>query len=144
MKIILLSLMMAIVAHGFSQEATITVSAQNRSVSAVPGEENEGKVLALQRSITSTDACLVAKVTNEEINENWKRNFIIYDGEDKEIDSLIATKQNSYKTPLKTLLPNLQQGREYSLYTIILPIDPQKAMEVKVARQLVCKINVVD
>ena len=137
-------MMIAMAGYGFSQETTITVYAQNKSVSAVPDEENGGKVLVLQRSTTPSESYLMAKVTNEEINENWKRTFIIYDSDDKEVSSLAAMKQDSYGVPLKTLLPALQHDREYSLYTVIFPKDPQKAMEVKVARQLVCKIQLSD
>ena len=36
----------------------------------------------------------------------------------------------------------LQPNEEYSIYTTALPKDPQKAMLVRVARTLVCKIKI--
>ena len=139
-----LSIVIAVAVCGFSQKITITVSAQGKSVSASPDDENNDKVLVLQRSAASAAAHLVAKVNNEEITRGWKRTFVLYDNEDKEIITLDSMKENCYGVSLQALLPVLQQAKQYALYTILLPEDPQKAMEVRIARQLVCKIQVSD
>jgi len=142
MKNIFLSLLMLVGATGFSQETRISVSAQNKNITASPGEDNSGKLLALQKAITPSEAYLVAKVDDEEKDTGWNRNFVVYDNEDSEVTRLIVMKENTYGILLKNLLPELQSGKEYSLYTTVLPEDPQKLMEVRVARQLVCKIQV--
>ena len=142
MKIILLSIMMATGAYSFSQEIRVTVSAQNKSITTVVDEDNTGKVLNLQTSTEPSEAYLIAKLNHDELNKGWTRNFIIYDNEDNEISRLAQMKDNTYSVALKNLKPLLKPGQEYSLYTIVLPEDPQKAMEVKVARQLICKIQV--
>jgi hypothetical protein len=144
MKSFLLSMAIGVALCGYSQKITITVSAQGKSVSASPGEENNDKVLVLQRSAASAAAHLIAKVNNEEITRGWKRTFDLYDNEDKEIITLDSMKENCYGVSLQALLPVLQQAKQYALYTIVLPEDPQKAMEVRIARQLVCKIQVSD
>ncbi|HYK44457.1 MAG TPA: hypothetical protein VEV83_04775 [Parafilimonas sp.] len=144
MKTFLLLMSIAVAVCGFSQKITITVSAQGKSVSASPDDENNDKVLVLQRSAAAAAAHLVAKVNKEEISAGWKRTFVVYDNEDKEIITLDSMKTNCYGVPLQALLPVLQQPKQYALYTIVLPEDPQKAMEVRIARQLVCKIQVTD
>jgi len=137
-------MVMAVAVCGFSQKVTITVSAQGKSVSASPDGENNDNVLVLQRSAASAAAHLVAKVNNEEISGGWKRTFVLYDNEDKEIITLDSMKKNCYGVSLQALLPVLLHAKQYALYTIVLPEDPQKAMEVRIARQLVCKIQVSD
>ena len=144
MKSFLLSIMMAVAVFGFSQETTITVSAETKSVNASPGDDNNDKVLVLQRSKASAATHFVAKVNNEEITGGWKRTFVVYDSEDNEMMSLDSMKENCYGVSLEALLQVLQQAKQYALYTMILPEDPQKAMEVRIARQLVCKIEVSD
>ena len=142
MKIILLSLMMAIGAYSFSQEIRITVSAENKSITTAIDEDNTGKLLNLQTSLEPSEAYLVAKLNRDEIGKGWTRNFIIYDNEDNEVSRLAQMKDNTYGVALKNIKPLLKPAQEYSLYTIVLPEDPQKAMEVKVARQLICKIKI--
>jgi len=144
MKSFLLSMLIAVAACGFSQKITITVSAQGKSFNAIPGDDNNDKVLVLQRSNSSAATHLVAKVNNEEITAGWKRTFVVYDSEDNEIMTLDSMKENCYGVSLQALLKVLQQAKQYALYTMILPEDPQKAMEVRIARQLVCKIQVSD
>ena len=144
MKSFLLSMLIAVAACGFSQKITITVSAQGKSFSASPDDDNNDKVLVLQRSKASAATHLVAKVNNEEITAGWERTFVVYDSEDNEMMSLDSMKENCYGVSLQALLQVLQQAKQYALYTIILPEDPQKAMEVRIARQLVCKIEVSD
>ena len=137
-------MLIAVAVSGFSQKITITVSAQGKSFSASPDDDNNDKVLVLQRSNSSAATHLVAKVNNEEITAGWKRTFVVYDSEDNEMMSLDSMKENCYGVSLQALLQVLQQAKQYALYTIILPEDPQKAMEVRIARQLVCKIEVSD
>ena len=141
MKSFLLSMVIALAVCGFSEKTTITVSAQGKSVSASPDDENNDKVLVLQRSTASAGTQLIAKVDNEEITSGWKRTFVLYDNADKEIITLDSMKENCYGVSLQALLPIMQQANQYALYTIVLPEDPQKAMEVRIARQLVCKIQ---
>ena len=142
MKITLLSLLITLGACGFSQQMHITISAQHKAISVVTDEDNSDKVLSLEKSTTPSDAYLIASLTHEEKQKDWKRNFIIYNKEDSEISRLALIKENTYSILLKDLFLQLQNGEEYSLYTIVLPEDPQKAMEVRVARQLVCKIEI--
>jgi len=144
MKSFLLSMAIGVASCGYSQKITITVSAQGKSVSVSPDDENNDKVLVLQTSKASAATDMVAKVNNEEITRGWKRAFVLYDNEDKEIITLDSMKENCYGISLQALLPVLQKAKQYALYTIVLPEDPQKAMEVRIARQLVCKIQLSD
>ena len=142
MKITLLSLLITLGACSFSQQMHITISAQHKTISVVTDEDNGDKILSLEKSTTPSDAYLIANLTHEEKQKDWKRNFIIYNKEDSEISRLALIKENTYGILLKDLFLQLQNGEEYSLYTIVLPEDSQKAMEVRVARQLVCKIEI--
>jgi len=126
----------------FTQEMSITIAARNESITVSPDDENEDKILSLRTSIPAAkEDYLTVKVANDEIEKDWTRNFIIYDEEDNEISKLAERKENTYCVALEKLLPLLKPRKEYALYTSALPKDPQKAMEVKISRQLVCKIN---
>ena len=142
MKITLLSLLITLGACSFSQQMSITVSAQHKTISVVTDDDNSDKILNLERSTAPSEACLIASLSQEEKQKDWKRIFIIYNKEDSEISRLALIKENTYGILLKDLFLQLQNGQEYSLYTIVLPEDPQKAMEVRVARQMVCKIEI--
>ena len=129
-------------AFSFSQDRRITVSAGKESFVVTLDDDNENKIFNIKPSIPAAkEVFLTATISNEQTDTGWKRNFIIYDAEDNEMSRLIDVRQNIYCVSLKNLLPLLKQDKEYFLYTTVLPTDPQKAMEVKVARQLVCKIK---
>jgi hypothetical protein len=142
MKFILTVLLLGSFTFSFSQGMQITVSAGKESVTVTLDNDNENKILNIKPLVPAAkEAFLTATIANEEMDDGWKRNFIIYDAEDNEMSRLIDMKQNTYCVSLKNLLPLLKKDKEYFLYTSVLPTDPQKAMEVKVARQLVCKIK---
>jgi hypothetical protein len=143
MKFILIALMILPSAFGLTQELSIIVTAGNESIKILLDDDNNNKVLNLRTSLTpAKQEYLTVRVSNEEIEKDWQRNFIVYDEEDNEISRLAGMKENTYCVMLGKLLPLLKQGKEYSLYTTALPKDPQQAMGIKVSRQLVCKIKI--
>jgi hypothetical protein len=144
MKFILIALMILPSAFGSTQELSIIVTAGNENLKISLDDDNNNKVLNLQTSVTPAKLeYLTVSVSNEEIEKGWERNFIVYDEEDNEISRLAEMKENRYRVTLAKLLPHLKPGAAYSLYTTALPKDPQKAMGIKVSRQLVCKIKIV-
>jgi hypothetical protein len=144
MKFILIALMILPSAFASTQELSIIVTAGNEHIKISLDDDNSNKILNLRASVTpAKQEYLTVSVSNEEIEKDWERNFIVYDEEDNEISRLVAMKENTYCVTLSKLLPLLKPGAAYSLYTTALPKDPQKAMEIKVARQLVCKIKIV-
>ena len=142
MKFIFSTLLFALSMSAFTQEMTIIISAGSKTAKISLENDNKDEILLLSTAdFTAKEGYLSAKVVNEEITADWKRSFVIYDAQDSEVNKLADVKKDTYCTSLKTLQTLLQPGTEYSIYTIALPKDPQKAMEVKIARQLVCKIK---
>jgi len=145
MKLILSALLVLSTVSVFAQDMSITVTTEGKSLRVVLDDDNGSQVLTLGAAdLNEAENYLTAEVSNEEINKDWKRSFIIYDEEDIETGRLPDVKENTYRISLRNLKPLLQPGKEYALFTIISPKDPQKAMEVKIARQLVCKIKVLE
>ena len=142
MKCMLSALLIFYSLPAFTQELAITVSAGNQTIKISLEDDNKDRILVLSPAdFMIKGGYLTAKVLDEELSDDWTRSFTIYDEEDNEINRLADMKKDTYCTSLKNLQALLKPGKEYSLYTVALPKDPQKAMEVKIARQLVCKIK---
>ena len=116
------------------------MTGRNEKLSASLNENNINKKFIIKESTDSTNQLLTATISDEVIGEDWKRTFAIHNSNDSEIASLKYMGNYIYCISLKNLLEKLKTGSAYYLYTIALPTDPKKAMLVKVARNLVCKI----
>lgn len=125
-----------------AQQMTIDVSVLNKNISVSLDEDNLNKILYISSERTKAKHCyLVAKVFNEEKDTSWRRFFMLYDIANTEIAKLKPADNNEYSVELTNLLPLMKKDDTYYLYTIAYPIDPQKAMLVKVPRMLVCVIK---
>ena len=128
----------------YSQERNITVSVQNQTVNFSLDDDNSEKVIRLNSSteITSIDQLVITVLFWKE-EQDWSRKFIINDVDGNDIVTLtLKKKAGIYCEKLNTIIPLLQKGKVYDLYTVSLPKDPKIAMLVKVPRVLVCKISV--
>ena len=86
---------------------------------------------------------LTIKVEKDEIEKDWKRSFSIYDSTENAIKDFVLMKDGSYCIKLSEIKTLLKPNQEYFIYTIAIPKDPKKAMLVKVARTIVCKIKIL-
>jgi len=141
MKFILAVLMMLPVAQAFSQEMQISVSANNKSITVSPDDKNTDKLLVIESAPADNDF-LTIRISNEAKDKDWKRSFSIYDSADTAIKDFVLMKDGSYCTRISELKKDLHPQQDYFIYTIAIPKDPNKAMLVKVARRLVCKIKI--
>jgi hypothetical protein len=142
MKYILAVLMILPVVHAFSQEMQINVSANNKSISVSPDDKNTDKLFVIENAPAGNDF-LTIRITNDETEKDWKRSFSIYDSTGNAIKDFVFMKDGSYCTRISELKKALQPQQDYFIYTMAIPKDPNKAMLVKVARKLVCKIKIL-
>lgn len=142
MKFLLSMLMLLPVTLNYSQEMKLTVSARNESITVAADDDNNDKIFVIKSAAANSGKdYLIVKVFNEETATDWKRSFTLYDSSSNEIASLKLMRKYEYCADLKSILPKLEKNKNYFLYTVALPTDPQKAMLVKPARRLVCKIK---
>ena len=120
----------------------ITISANNATLHITLDSENKNNLLIIDSSKLISNDFLTIKVDDELENKEWKRSFFIYDNANNAIKDFVLMKDNSYCIKLNELKTLLAPGKEYFIYTTALPKDPKKAMLVKLAKQLVCKIKI--
>ncbi|MEO8712711.1 MAG: hypothetical protein ABI405_11335 [Parafilimonas sp.] len=143
MKFILSVLLVIPFASLIAQDMEITVCANNNSLTVSPDDDNSDKLFVINTSSSADNNFLTIKVADEEIDKDWKRNFFIYDSADNAIKDFVFMKDESYCIKISDLYKLIQPQKDYFIYTTALPKDPHKAMLVKVARQLVCKIKIL-
>lgn len=141
MKFILCGLMLLPVIISQAQDVRIILFAGAEKLSVALDENNSDKIFNFKKTNITSSNFTVA-VLNENIDTGWQRSFKIHNAADSEIASLKQMKDDSYCISLKELIPKLQAGNQYYLYTIALPTDPKKQMLVKLIRRMVCKIAV--
>jgi hypothetical protein len=142
MKFIFSVLMLLPVIVCQSQDMRIILSAKNEKLFISLNENNSNKIFSLKKTNLTAPGYFTAAVLNEEIDTSWQRDFTIHNAADSVIASLKKMNDDNYCIPLKELMPKLQAGNQYYLYTIALPTDPKKQMLVKVVRRMVCKIAI--
>ena len=142
MKFILMALM-AIPVAVFPQDMRFTVSANNKTLTVSPDDENTDTVFEIEKTQYGNSSLLTIRVANEEIDKDWKRSFSIYDKDDNAIKDFTLMKDGSYCIKMNELVTQLHQQQEYFIYTTALPKDPKKAMLVKIARRPVCRIRIL-
>jgi hypothetical protein len=143
MKLLLLVLIFLHAAVCYCQEddMRISLSAKGTRITVSLNDNNIDRTFNLKKTNISANDYFTATVFNEQIDTSWIRNFTIHNTADSVIASLKETKNNTYSISLKELVPQLQTGSQYYLYTIALPVDPKKRMLVKVVRRIVCAIT---
>lgn len=143
MKYVLFVLSLFLAAAATAQKNEIVVKVQNKSIRATPDEDNTGKVLVIN-SYTKSAGTGKLTIYNGawQREKDWIRHFEIFDSTDNSIKKLSAIKQGYYQAGLRDLLKLLRKNQNYSLYTMALPADPQKAATVRVRRIFICTIIV--
>lgn len=144
MRVILSILMLVPFIVSYSQEMKLTVSARNQSIKISLDDDNNNKVLIIKSAAqNSKQDYLTVKISNEETEQDWNRTFTLYNSDDSEIAVLKPMAKDEYEYCTNLIkLPKLQKDKDYLLYTVALPKDPKKAMLVRPARRLVCKVRV--
>ena len=140
MKLLLSVLMLLPVIAIYSQDMRINLSAKDEKLSVSLDDNNSSRTFVIKKTNIAAKDYFTAVVINEEIDTGWERKFTIHNAADSGISSLKYMSNNSYCISLKELIPKLQTGTQYYLYTIALPTDPKKQMLIKVVRRMVCKI----
>ena len=130
------------VAHAFCQEMQINVSANNKSITVSADDKNTDKLFVIEGSTAGNDF-LTIRIINEEAAKDWKRSFSIYDSTRNAIKDFVLMKDGSYCTRISELKTGVVPQQDYYIYTMAIPKDPNKAMLVKVAPKLVCKIKIL-
>lgn len=141
MKYILITLLSFIYTAAFSQEVKLTISANNTSLNISLDSNNENKLFVINVASISNNDFLTINV--DASGKEWKRSFFIYDSLNTAIKDFVLMKDESYCIKLYDLKKQLIPNKEYFIYMAAFPKDPQKAMMVKVAKQLVCKIKIL-
>src|SRR5258705_11421433 len=101
MRFILSALLILPTLFTFEQDMFITVTAEGKSIQVSLDDDNSNEALTLGTSgLTPGEYFITAEVSNEEIDKDWKRMFIIYDKEDNEIGRLSDMKENIYRVSL--------------------------------------------
>ena len=143
MKFILLVLLVFPFATLVAQNMEITVSADNKSITVSPDDDNSDKLFTINTSSSAGNNFLTIKVADEEIDKDWKRSFFIYDNTGNAVKDFVLMPDDSYCIKIIDLSKLLQPQKDYFISTTAISKDPQKAMLVKVARQLVCEIKIL-
>lgn len=145
MKFIISILLLMPVALSYSQEMKLNISARNESITVSLDDDNNDKVLRITSSAQNLKQdYLTVKVSDGEMESELNRNFTFHDSDDNEIAALKPMMKNEYCINLKNILPKIKLNSVYSLYTVAIPKDPKKAMLVRPARKLVCKVILAD
>jgi hypothetical protein len=124
------------------QEMQFTVSANNKSITILPDDNNE-TVFTLNKNEFIKNGLLTVHVNNDEIEKDWKRSFVIYDSSDNVVLKFTQMKDENFCIRSNDLAKKLVPQQEYYIYTTAIPEDPKKAMSVRVARMLVCKLKIL-
>jgi hypothetical protein len=124
------------------QEMQFTISANNKSIAISP-DDNIDTVFTLNKNEFIKNGFLTVHVSNDEIEKDWKRSFVIYDNSDNVVLTFIQMKDKNFCITLNDLEKKLAPGQEYYVYTTAIPEDPKKAMSVRVARIPVCKLKIL-
>ena len=140
-RLVLLIFLLTLFSIKYLQAQHFKISYGIKSVSVNIDEENIDKMLTLNLHDPNNKEFLVENLLAEEEKE-WVRKFLIYDSLDTEIVALKKTGASVYCLPEKTIKATLSPGNKYFLYTIALPADPEKAMTIRVRRQLLTGISV--
>lgn len=140
MKLLLSGLMLLVVIVCHAQNMQINLSIKGEKLLVSLDENNSNRTFSLKKSNINSTGCFTATVLNEEIDTSWQRSFTIHNAADSEIAALKYTKDDNYCISLNELIPKLQTGNQYYLYTIALPKDIKKQMLVRAVRRMVCKI----
>ena len=127
----------------FSQDLQFTVSANNKTFTMSPDNDNANNLLLISSIEPDGNNFLTIHVVNEEIDKDWKRSFSVYDSTGNAIKDLTLMKDGSYCIKLNELKILLHPQQDYAVYTTAIPKDPKKAMLVKVARTFICKIRIL-
>lgn len=143
MKILLLSLAIILTNRTFSQDRKIMLSVSSDTLSVLLDDDNEEKVIHIKASNISSNDEFHISVLFWKDEMKWHRTFVLNNEEGMEITEIPEKgKHGIYCLKLNVLIPLLQKGDLYSLYTVSLPKDPKLAMVVKVPRVLVCKLEI--
>ena len=140
MKFIFSVLMLVPFLFCHSQDMGINLSAKGEKLSVLLDDNNSNRTFIIKKTNIAANNYFTAVVINEVIDTSWKRSFTIHNSGDSEIASLKYVGTNNYCISLNELIPKLQTGNQYYLYTIALPKNPKKQMLIKVVRRMVCKI----
>ncbi len=127
-----------------SPPVTVTIKAQSKSLTTTLFSEDAGKTLIINSNLKpKTGEDIVIHIDEANEGNEWDRSFIIFDKQDAEVARFKQQpKKNFYKMPLKSLLSSLKKDNDYTIYTIAIPKDPEKAAVVRVRRVLICTIRV--
>ena len=143
MKYILIALLLTIAATSFSQETKITITARDQTLHLYLDSNNANSLFIIHNASFSGNDYLTIKVDGDSTYKNWKRNFSIYDTANAAIKDFVLMKDETYCLKLNDLKKLLALEQSYFIYTTAIPKDPQQAMLVRVAKQLVCKIKIL-
>jgi hypothetical protein len=124
------------------QEMQFTISANNKSITITP-DNNIDTVFKLNKNEFIKNGLLTVHVSNDEIEKDWKRSFVIYDSSDNVVLTFTQIKDKNFCITSNDLVKKLTPEQEYYIYTTAIPEDPKKAMSVRVARMLVCKFKIL-
>jgi hypothetical protein len=143
MKFILVVLMIIPYGYILPQDITVTVSAQNKSITASVEDRNDNKLLLIDTSRLSKKDFLTITIADKETDKDWKRDFAVYDSAGNALKDFILMKDETYCIKLTELIALMQSQHDYFIYTVATPKDPKKAMLIRPARKLVCKIRIL-
>ena len=142
MKYFVLSLIVVLLhtnLNAQSETYSITINAQETVLKANPTADNISNVLIINSK--KKDGKLI--IENNRLNEEYKyeRRFFLMNELDVEIE-LNFTNINLHKKQLllKELYKKTETNKNYFLYTIAIPSDPNEAALVRVRRFLLCKV----
>lgn len=143
MKTAIIFLLMIISLQSFSQDRMVNVAVLNDSLKILLEENNSEKIIHMNTTnVSSSDKFLISTLFWQDEKE-WNRTFKICNDGDAEIFDIPAKgNKGIFCAKLNDIVPLLQKGNTYYLWTAALPKDPKMAMVVKVPRMLVCKIVV--
>lgn len=124
------------------QDAQFIVFFREQSVALTLEDDNTDKVIKIDlQQLSKENSALVVKSNIWKSEKDWKRHFIIFDETDNEAAHLTASDKNGiFCLPAKEISKSLKSGKIYFLYTTLIPKDPEKAMGIRVKRQLMCEI----
>lgn len=140
----ILPVLMLLPLISYTQDMHVTLSAKNERLSVTLDDDNSRRTFILKTTNVGAGDYFTATVHDEDAEKEWRRTFTIHDAGDSEVAALKDMSNNSYCITLKELIGKMQAENQYYLYTVALPKDPKKAMLVRPARRLVCKIKLSD
>jgi protease II len=143
MKCMLIAILLSVASACFSQETKITITDNKEILHISLDSNNENNLFLIHAAQFSNNDFLIIKVDSDSAYKDWKRSFFIYDSANTAIKDFVLMKDETYCLKLNELKKLLVIEEPYFIYTTAIPKDPQKAMLVKVAKQLVCKIKIL-